>query len=67
MNDFYCYSLLLMHYLKACNISYECEGFNAKTHSPFFKFTRTKKLDVALNGWEDFKKKHMEELEKYDG
>lgn len=67
MSDFYCYSPLLMHYLKACNISYECEGFNEKSHSPFFKFKRTKKLDMALSGWEEFKAKHMRELESYDG
>ena len=67
MKDFYCYSPLLMHYLKACNISYESEGFNEKTRSPFFKFKRTKRLDIALQGWEKFKAKHMEELENYDG
>lgn len=65
MQYFYCYSPLLMHYLKACNIAYECEGFNEKTHSPFFKFKRDKKLDMALSGWENFKLMQMRNIENY--
>lgn len=67
MQYFYCYSPLLMHYLKACNLSYECEGFNEKTHSPFFKFKKTAKLDFALSGWEEFKQKQTKELENLNG
>lgn len=59
---FYCYSPLLMHYLKACGISYEREGYNAKSKSPYFVFARGERLEKALSGWEDFKQKHMEEM-----
>lgn len=67
MQYFYCYSPLLMHYLKACNINYECEGFNEKTHSAFFKFKRNDRLDTALSGWEEFKIKQMKETENFNG
>lgn len=62
-NDvFYCYSPLLMHYLKACGLSYMNEGYNAKSMSPYFTFKRCDRLERALNGWEDFKKKQMETI-----
>lgn len=62
-NDFYCYSPLLMHYLKACGLSYIREGYNAKSNSPYFMFERCPKLEHALNGWDEFKKKQMEAME----
>ena len=62
-DTFYCYSPLLMHYLKACGLSYIREGYNAKSKSPYFMFERCPKLENALNGWEEFKRKQMEMLE----
>lgn len=63
MQYFFCYSPLLMHYLKACNLCYEDEGININSKSVYYRFKRTSKLDKALLGWEDFKAKQMEELE----
>ena len=63
MQYFFCYSPLLMHYLKACNIPYVDEGTNAKSNSGYYRFERTERLDKALSGWEEFKSKQMEELE----
>lgn len=63
MQYFFCYSPLLMHYLKACNISFIDEGINNNSKSVFYRFERTKKLDKALSGWEEFKAKQMKELE----
>lgn len=59
-NDFYCYSPLLMHYLKACGLGYKDNGYNKKSKSPYYTFERCSKLEHALNGWEDFKKRQTE-------
>ena len=48
-----------MHYLKACGIDYISEGFNPKSRYAYFVFERTEKLKHALEGWDNFKEKHL--------
>ena len=55
-NIFYCYSLPLMHYLKALNIDYEYEGYNQNSHYPYFAFKKSERLGQALSKWDNFKK-----------
>ena len=57
MDDiFYCYSLPLMHYLKALNIDYEYEGYNQNSRYPYFAFKKSERLGQALSKWDNFKK-----------
>lgn len=53
---FYCYSLPLMHYLKALNIDYEYEGYNQNSKYPYFAFKKSERLGQALSKWDNFKK-----------
>lgn len=53
---FYCYSLPLMHYLKALNIDYEYEGYNQNSRYPYFAFKKSERLGQALSKWDNFKK-----------
>lgn len=53
---FYCYSLPLMHYLKAMNIDYEYEGYNQNSRYPYFAFKKSERLGKALSKWDNFKK-----------
>ena len=53
---FYCYSLPLMHYLKAMNIDYEYEGYNQNSKYPYFAFKKSERLGQALSKWDNFKK-----------
>lgn len=53
---FYCYSMPLMHFLKAHGINYLYEGYNKKSRYPYFAFERTEILGKALSMWEEFKK-----------
>jgi len=53
---FYCYSLPLMHYLKALSIDYLYEGYNVNSHYPYFAFEKNGRLSKALSGWDNFKK-----------
>ena len=53
---FYCYSLPLMHYLKAMNIDYEYEGYNQNSKYPYFAFKKSERLGKALSKWDNFKK-----------
>ena len=55
-NIFYCYSLPLMHYLKALNIDYEYEGYNQNSRYPYFAFKKSERLGQALSKWDKFKK-----------
>jgi hypothetical protein len=55
-NIFYCYSLPLMHYLKALNIDYEYEGYNQNSRYPYFAFKKSERLGQALSKWDNFKK-----------
>ena len=59
---FFCYSLPLMHYLKAIGIDYLYEGFNQNSQYPYFAFSKCERLGRALSGWDVFKKSiYMEE------
>ena len=53
---FYCYSLPLMHYLKALNIDYAYEGYNQNSRYPYFAFKKSERLGQALSKWGNFKK-----------
>lgn len=53
---FYCYSLPLMHYLKAIGIDYEYEGYNQNSQYPYFAFKKSERLGQALSKWDNFKK-----------
>ena len=53
---FYCYSLPLMHYLKALNIDYEYEGYNQNSRYPYFASKKSERLGQALSKWDNFKK-----------
>ena len=53
---FYCYSLPLMHYLKALNIDYAYEGYNQNSRYPYFAFKKSERLGQALSKWDNFKK-----------
>ena len=52
---FFCYSLPLMHYLKAIGIDYLYEGFNQNSKYPYFAFQKCERLGKALSKWNDFK------------
>ncbi len=58
---FYCYSLPLMHFLKALGIDYLYEGFNQNSKYPYFAFQKTERLGKALSGWDNFKKQILTE------
>ena len=63
---FYCYSLPLMHYLKAMSIDYEYEGYNQNSKYPYFAFKKSERLGQALSKWDNFKKSMLTE-ENLDG
>ena len=52
---FYCYSLPLMHFLKALGIDYLFEGYNKNSQYPYFAFEKCERLDKALSKWTNFK------------
>ena len=56
---FYCYSLPLMHFLKALGIDYLFEGYNKNSQYPYFAFEKNAKLGKALSGWDNFKKSNF--------
>lgn len=56
---FYCYSLPLMHFLKAQNINYLYEGYNKNSNYPYFAFEKNDRLSKALSGWDNFKKSNF--------
>ena len=57
---FFCYSLPLMHFLKALNIDYLYEGYNKNSQYPYFAFEKSERLGKALSKWDDFKKNNFD-------
>ena len=56
---FYCYSLPLMHFLKALSIDYLYESYNKNSMYPYFAFEKNDKLGKALSNWDNFKKNNF--------
>ncbi len=61
---FYCYSAVMMHFLKACGLDYESKGKNQVSGKPYWVFLKGDALTKALAEWSLFKWARWAPIEK---
>lgn len=61
---FYCYSAVMMHFLKACGLDYESKGKNQVSGKPYWVFLKGEQLTKALAEWSLFKWARWAPIEK---
>jgi hypothetical protein len=62
--SFYCYSAVMMHFLKACGLDYESKGKNQVSGKPYWVFEKGDTLTKALAEWSLFKWARWAPIEK---
>ena len=58
INNFYCYSKKLSHFIRAFDISYISIGIHPITNVKYYVFTKSKKLDKIIALYNEVKHKY---------